>query len=198
MWQSKGSTVRLIAAVGVIAALAGCQKPPEPAPASSSSSASPEPKPEPPHLPARQSGLWDFTISEQGSADTPRRFKVCIDAETDKQLGVVGKDLSADKCFKHAVSLNPDNSWNLVAECNMGTGGVDTFSGTITGDYSKSYTMNLRVQTNGASLAQMNRVSNLTIIAKRTGTCSGDLKAGDMVESGVTVNLFDMAGKTHK
>jgi hypothetical protein len=198
MLLSKGSTVRLIAALGVITALAGCQKPPEPAATSSSSSASEAPKPEAPHLPVRQSGLWDFTISEQGSADTPRRFRVCVDAETDKQMGVVGKDLSADKCYKHAVTLNPDNSWNLVAECNMGTGGVDSFFGTITGDYSRSYTMSLRAQTSGASLAQMNRVSNLTIIAKRTGACSGGLKAGDMDESGVTVNLFDMAGKTHR
>jgi hypothetical protein len=198
MLASKGLSIRLVFALAAMMAIAGCQKPPEPAPASSSSSASMEPKAEPPHLPARQSGLWEFAISEQGSSDTPRRFKLCMDAETDTQLGVMGKDLSADKCFKHAVTLNPDNSWNIVAECNMGSGGVDTYSGTITGDYSRNYTMNLRAQTNGASLAQMNRLANLTIIAKRTAACKGGLKPGDMTESGVTVNLFDMAGKTHK
>jgi hypothetical protein len=173
----------------------GCGQKPEPKmPEQASSSASEAPKPIPLVLPERKAGLWDISIKEEASTDTPRRFKLCIDKPTDETLGILLSDLSADKCSRLGVNKNPDGSWAVLRECNMGSGGINTYSGTISGDYATDYSMSLRAQTIGASVTPMNRVSNLLLSAKRISACMPAQKGGDMIEAGVTINLFDMAG----
>lgn len=164
--------------------------------ASSSTSSSPI-KPPPPRLPARGSGLWETTVSEQGSADAPRVFKLCLDKPTEALLSPMGDEMSADKCFKNAVTQNPDSSWTLISECNLGTGGLKAYSGRIEGDHSDNFRMSLRVQTMGAKLAQMNRVANYTVVSRRLGACEKDQKPGDMIESGIRINLYEMSGRSH-
>ena len=145
-------------------------------------------------LPARTPGLWQTTVTEEGSEDTPQSLQICIDAQTDKHLGVLGTDLSGDTC-KRTVSKTADG-WGVLAECDMGTGGVNEFSGSITGDYASDYSMKLRLQTTGASLPQMNRVTNYTVVSKRTGECAADQQPGDVVvNDGIKINLFDMEGR---
>ena len=118
-----------------------------------------------------------------------------MDAATDKQLGVLNEDLTADRCFKQAQTLNPDGSWQILSECNLGSGGIKSYSGVIEGDYATSYRFTIRAQTMSAKIETLNRVVNLSMIAKRVGTCAKDQVPGDMVESGIKLNLYDMAGK---
>ncbi len=176
---------------GVCAGLSGCHakpKAPPPAPVAAAPARPAE------KLPPRQPGLWETTVTEEGSEDTPQSLQICIDAQTDQHLGVLGTDLSGDTC-KRTVSRT-DDGWGLLAECDMGSGGVSQFSGQITGDYSSDYSMKLRLQTTGASLPQMNRVTNYTVVSKRTGECAKDQMPGDViVNDGIKINLFDMAGK---
>jgi len=147
-------------------------------------------------LPTRQSGLWEMTMSEEGSESESQTMRICIDAATEKQLGITGTDLNGDRCQKTAVSHLEDGSWGLLAECNMGTGGMMEISGKIEGDYTRDYTMTLRTQTTGAALAHMNRVANMTIKSKRLSACKADQKPGDVTLPGdVSFNLFDMAGR---
>lgn len=198
--QPRDAVLRRLALSAVVLGLLGlsaCDRPQDKvAPvAQASSSVAPAPKPVPPSLPERASGLWETTISEQGSSEPPRRFKICMDKATDQQLGILGTDLSRDTCFKHAVTQNPDGTWAILSECNMGSGGINAFSGSISGDYSQNYTLTLRSQTMGASLPQMNRIANLIVISKRISACDKDQKGGDMIEGGVKINLFEMAGK---
>ncbi len=191
-----------IAATGIVLVLgagmfAGCHKAPPAAPTAASTVAKPAAAVVPVQvLPARQPGLWSITISENNSPDAPQVQQMCLDALTDQHLGVLGNDLSGDKC-KKTVSHMADGGWGIIAECDMGTGGVDEYSGQITGDFSQDYTLKVRSQTTGAALPQMNRVTTYTVIAKRTGACAADQRPGDVVSDGIKLNLFDMAGVPH-
>jgi len=183
----------LVSTVGVVA-LSACQRKPE---ATSASVAESPPAasatPIPQNLPHRQAGLWQTTLSEEGSEETPQVIEICIDDQTDQHLGILGNDLSGDKCTK-TVSQLPDGSWDILAECQMGTGGVNEFSGTIAGDFSKDYSLRVRSQTTGAALPQMNRVTTYTVKSKRIGDCKTGQVGGDVVGEGISFNLFVMAG----
>lgn len=187
------SRLLLVSTVGLMA-LSACNRKPEPAPAPIAESSPAVSVVAPPQsLPQRTAGLWHTTMSEEGSDETPQLLEICIDAQTDQHLGVLGNDLSGDKCTK-TVSQLADGSWDILAECQMGSGGVNEFSGTITGDYSKDYTLRVRSQTTGAALPQMNRVTTYTVKSKRIGECKAGQVGGDVVGEGVSFNLFVMAG----
>jgi hypothetical protein len=190
MLQATFSRIALIAGIAVLAA--GCQKKPEP-PAPVAPVPVAVEKPSQP-LPARTPGLWETHLSEEGSPEAAQVMQICIDALTDQHLGILGTDLSADSCSKKTFSPQADGTSGLLAECNMGSGVVTEYSGSITGDYTKSYEMHLRSQTTGGNLPQMNRVTNYVVTSKRIGVCTKDQKPGDIVNEGVKMNLFDMSG----
>jgi len=201
MLQAGKRSLSCLALMGCAVLVFGCHKKPEKAPAPA-----PAPviaaKPSPP-LPPRAPGLWETTVTEEGSEDTPQILQICIDAMTDQHLGILGTDLSGDKCSKKTFSRNNDGSWGLLAECDMGTanggaGAVTEYSGSISGDYTADYTMKLRSQTTNPALPQMNRVTNYTVASKRLGDCAKDQSPGDVTNEGVRMNLFDMAGMRPK
>jgi hypothetical protein len=177
----------------LILPITACHKKPETPPAPAPVVA-PAPKPSQP-LPARKAGLWQTTITEDGSADPAQVIQVCLDAKVDQHLGILGNDLSGDSCTKTAYAAADGKSWELLAECQMGTGVVTQYSGSINGDYSRDYTLKVRSQTLGGNLPQMNRVTNYRVTSKRVGNCAKDQKPGDLVSDGVKVNLFDIAGQ---
>ncbi|EGF91245.1 hypothetical protein ABI_26600 [Asticcacaulis biprosthecium C19] len=182
---------RLVAFVliGSLAGLtSGCGKKPETAPEPQVQPVAP-PKP-PVHLPSRNPGLWEMTIAEEGSAEPPQLLQICIDAEADRHLGVLGNDLSGDSCRK-TVSANAEG-WDVLAACDMGNGVSNEYSGAIVGDYASAYNMRLRSQTTQGGASQ--GVANYTVTAKRTGNCTSGQSPGDVVNDGVQFNLFDMAG----
>jgi len=183
---------RLAFVAGCAVLLAACHKTPE-APPPAPAPVAPPPKPSQP-LPARTPGLWEMQVSEEGSADAAQVLQICIDALTDQKLGILGTDLSADACQKKTFSPQGEGSWNVLAECAMGSGVVTEYSGSIVGDYTKSYAMKVRSQTTGGALPQMNRVTNYVVNAKRLGACASGQSPGDVVNEGVKMNLFDMAG----
>jgi len=172
-------------AVLMLAMLAGCQKPKAPV--------APAPPPPPPPLqplPARVPGLWRTTLTEAGSAEAPQTLEICIDAQVDARLGVLGNDLSGDACTK-GYRPQGDGGLGFLAECHTGQGVVTEYSGSIDGDYTHDYTMKVRLQTTGANL---DRVTNYEVVSKRIGACAKDQRPGDVSSGGVKLNLFDMAG----
>ncbi|GGZ29120.1 DUF3617 domain-containing protein [Asticcacaulis endophyticus] len=184
--------------VAVLLALSACGKkeeapPPAPAPVVEA----PKPPPMEP-MPARKPGLWETAYSEEGSDGVAPVMKICIDAETDKHLGITGNDLSGDKCTKTAVSRMEDEDgkpyWAMIAECDMGSGGKTEINGKFIGDYTSNYTFTARSQTTGAALEHMNRVVNITVKSRRIGACPSSMKGGDVIMPGdVKMNLFDMS-----
>ncbi|ADU12359.1 DUF3617 domain-containing protein [Asticcacaulis excentricus] len=196
-YVKSGVVLSWLAVVGLMSGCGKKEQPPAPEPTPASASvAAPPAKPQEP-LPTRQPGLWETTLSEEGSESQAQTMRICLDAATEKELGITGTDLNGNRCRNTAVSHLDDGSWGILAECNMGSGGKMEVSGSITGDYTRDYTMTLRSQTTGASLAHMNRVVNMTIRSKRLGACKADQKPGDVTLPGgdVSFNLFDMAGR---
>jgi hypothetical protein len=180
-----------IVLLSLSAALAACHKAPtKPAEAP----VIPPPPPPPPlqPLPARAPGLWRTTLTETGSAEAPQTLDICIDAQVDKHLGVLGNDLSGDTCTEKGYRPQGDGSLGFLAECHTGAGVVTEYSGSIDGDYTHDYTMKARLQTTGANL---NRVASYEVVSRRVGACKPDQKPGDMISDGVKVNLVDMAGQ---
>jgi hypothetical protein len=173
--------------------LSGCHKKPEKAPPPAVVAPAPVvvPKPSPPR-PPRKPGLWQTTLSEEGSPERPEVFKICIDALTDQRLGILGTDLSGDTCASKTFSPQGEGNWGVLAECNMGAGVVTEYSGSVTGDFNSHYEMNVRSQTTGGS--QMNRVTSYIVSSKRLGACTAGQKPGDVINNGVKMNLFGMAG----
>ena len=181
-------------AAGLCLAAAACHDKPKAAP-ESPQVAVVAPKPAA-VLPQRLPGLWQTTVTEAGSEDAPQSLQLCLDARTDQHLGILGTDLSGDTC-KRTLSKTAEG-WELLAECNMGSGGVNEFSGSIAGDYTQDYSMKLRLQTTRASLPQMNRVTSYVVQSKRMGDCARDQQPGDVINDGIKLNLFDMAGMTQR
>ncbi len=186
------------ALAAVCGLLAACQKPaPPPPPPTASSAAKPAAAVAPAQtLPPRQPGLWSITISEDNSPDAATVQQLCLDAVTDINLGVLPNELSGNLC-QDTVSHTADGGWGLIAECHRGSAGVYEYSGQISGDYSHDYSEKVRLQVSGAALPQMNHITHYTVLAKRTGDCSATQKPGDLINGGVTSNLFELAGVEH-
>ena len=145
-------------------------------------------------LPARQAGLWETAVREEGSEDV-QALQICIDGVTDARLSLRGSDFSGDGCGPKTISRVDEDSWKVMTTCHAVGGGMDAYSGTFTGDFSTSYDMTLRVQTTGATLPQMNRTVNYVIESKRIGDCRPGQAPGDVTNDGVTINLFEMEGR---
>lgn len=180
-----------LAALAACVLLAACHKAP---PKEAAAPAVPPPPPPPPlqPLPARAPGLWETSLTEIGSAEAPQTVQICIDAQVDKRLGILGNDLSGEACTEKGYRPQGDGSLGFLAECHTGAGVVTEYSGSIDGDYTHDYTMKARLQTTGANL---NRVASYEVVSRRVGACKPDQKPGDMISDGVKVNLVDMAGQ---
>jgi len=192
MFQVNTEVISGLAVMAGLVLLAGCHKKPEKAPPPVVTAPAPVavPKPAPPP-PARKPGLWQTTLSEEGSPDKPQVLKICIDALTDQHLGILGTDLSGDTCGSKTFSPQGEGAWGILAECTLGPV-VTEYSGSVTGDFDSHYEMKVRSQTTGGS--QMNRVTNYVVSSKRLGGCTGNMRPGDVINEGVRMNLFGMAG----
>lgn len=145
-------------------------------------------------LPARQAGLWETSVREDGSDDV-QTLRICIDGATDARLGLRGNEFGGDRCGPKLISRVDADSWKVMTTCQVGDGSSEAYSGTFTGDFATAYTMKLRVQTTGAAVPQMNRATNYIIESKRIGDCGPGEAPGDATNDGVTVNLFEMEGQ---
>lgn len=185
-----GGRLLAFALIGLTGLVSGCGKKPAAPPAQPAVAPAPA-KPAIP-LPPRTPGLWEMTLTEEGSEDSPQILQICIDAATDLHLGILGTDLSGDRCRKTVSKV--DTGWGVLAACDMGNNVSNEYSGSITGDYTTDYTMKLRSQTTNPQSPQGNRVTNYAVAAKRLSACEADQQPGDVINDGVKFNLFDMAG----
>lgn len=178
--------------IGLAGLMSGCGKKPEARPPVAQAPARPPAKPAIP-LPPRTPGLWDMTVTEEGSEDAPQILQICIDANTDKHLGILGTDLSGDHCQKTVNKVDGD-AWGILAACHLGNNVTSEYSGSVSGDFTTAYAMKLRSQTTATGPNPVSRVTNYAVAAKRLGDCASDQRPGDVINDGVRFNLFDMAG----
>jgi hypothetical protein len=121
-----------------------------------------------------KAGFWQQLVTIDGVA-TPTP-KVCLDDALSAKLPVDGTPPGA-KCASNSVTRTP-TGYAISSRCDMGTGGVTTREGTVTGDFDNAYELAMTVTTTGAALAQMNGVHKVTISSKRLGECPAGMTPG--------------------
>lgn len=168
----------LVFAISLLA-LAACSKPAEkPAAASSEST-------------ARKPGLWELRISDGESVQVQRE---CLDAATDQQLSLIGRQTNDQNCQKHLMTRQPDGSWRFSTVCDMGSGGVVSAEGVATGDFATHYQMKVEQSTTGAAVPMLNGNRRLVIDAAWVAECPAGMKPGEAeLPGGRRINMVEIS-----
>lgn len=144
-----------------------------------------------PPVPTRKPGIWELRMSMQ-DVDFVQVSRLCIDAATDERLSILGPQNPKDQCRNNQATRRMDGSWMFSSVCDMGSGGVVTTAGTVTGDFNAKYLVQAKSSTTGAAVPQMNGEREVNIEAQWTGPCAAAMKGGDMVVNGMTINVLEL------
>lgn len=148
--------------------------------------------------PARKPGLWEHSMQTMGVTQTSR---LCIDAETDKNVALWGQQASAESgCEQNSFTPIP-GGYSFVSVCPDGQGGKVTSKGTITGDFASAYKMEATTTTSGSSIPQANGEMKMVMDAAWKGPCPEGMKPGDIqvsIPGAGTINLNDVAGMAER
>lgn len=135
---------------------------------------------------ARAPGLWEQRVSDGGAVQVTR---ICLDAATDRQMALAGRQLNETQCRSHSVSQGP-GGWRINTVCDMGAAGQVTTSGVATGDFARRYEIRLEQTTTGAPTPGLNGHRRLLVNATLQGPCPAGMTPGQMVDaSGQTVSV---------
>lgn len=154
-------------------ALAACNKPADKTDAGGDVAAGPvEKAPVPPGIDAAphvKAGLWEVS-----NGDMPGKLSTCIDANTQADSAALGQGLDRRNCSR--------STWNridggIAFDFDCRSEGVRvTSKGTVTGDFSRAYTMkaDASMTKNGVT-----RTAQQVIEARYVGACPSGMKPGD-------------------
>ena len=121
--------------------------------------------------------------------------RLCIDAETDKNVALWGQQASAESgCEENSFTPAP-GGYSFVSVCPDGQGGKVTSRGTITGDFASAYKMEATTTTTGSSMPQANGEMKMVMTAAWKGPCPEGMQPGDIqvsIPGAGTVNLNDV------
>ncbi len=137
--------------------------------------------------PHRKPGLWQMTVSMQGSPMGPMTSKYCIDAATEDALMSMGQNAAKSMCSKNDVHVS-GMTGTIDAVCKFGnmtqtSHTVVTFTGNTAYRSETHAHMVPAPQFGGADHITVNE-------AKWMGPCPSDMKPGDMVmPNGMRMNM---------
>lgn len=146
-----------------------------------------------PALPSRKPGLWQQTMSsgKPGQKPTPMVTTLCLDASVDKAVSIMGQGFGEKSCSSNSVT-RAGAGYKFNSNCAFGGGGKIVTEGTVSGDFSSSYQVQMNSVVSGAPMAAMNGAAATTIAAKWMGACPAGTKPGDMtMPGGIKVNMLD-------
>jgi hypothetical protein len=171
-----GVMMRLTLVLLGVLAVAGCQEAPQ---------AHKESLPLPP---AREAGLWTFTVNSEGVTQASR---LCLNALVEAKIARFAAPAPGGACAGQKAARQPDGSWRFDSVCDFGSGGVVMTLGTATGDASKRYHVDATTETSGAGAPQMNGERKMTLDAAWTGPCPAGMKPGELeLDGGLKVDLL--------
>ncbi len=124
----------------------------------------------------RAPGLWEQRVSD---GQTVQVLRMCLDAATDRQMGLAGRSLNENQCSRHEVTRGPDG-WRIATTCDMGVAGQVTSTGIATGDFSRRYQIRFDSETTGATDTRFNGRSRLVVDATWRGPCPTGMAPGQM------------------
>lgn len=141
-----------------------------------------------PLTPAREAGLWTFTVKSEG---VTQASKLCLNALVEPKISRFAPPAPGGACAGQRASRQPDGSWRFESVCDFGSGGVVMTLGTATGDASRAYHVEATTETSGAEAPQMNAERKMTLDAKWTGPCPAGMKPGELeLDGGLKVDLL--------
>lgn len=190
MMMKMSGAVLAIAVLG----LTGCNRE-EPAP-SEPAGGEPADAPEmaeaaPAGRPELREGLWVVTSQID---DLTTTMRMCVDAEMQRRMSVLGSQMAGGACEAAEVSARPGGGWTVRSVCDMGSGGRTVSEGTLTGDLRTAYRNEMTSTTTGAAVPHMNRSVTQVVQGEHQGACPEGMAQGDMEgPGGVRINMLEMA-----
>jgi hypothetical protein len=138
------------------------------------------------------SGLWDQTISRDGSDAHVAHIGVCVDETLESKTSVFSHADArgaSDHCRDSSVQRGPDGGYIFASNCDLGSGGTVVTKGIATGDFAAGYHARVETDVTGAAYDRLNGHHVTEITARRIGACPTGMAAGDVrLANGMTVN----------
>ena len=125
--------------------------------------------------PKRADGWWETSLGEA-------KNQYCVGNGSEEKWSLAD-DVGLGDCTKQTFQRIP-GGWRFETVCSMTEGHTTTQKGTITGDFRTSYRINQEVVTDQGG------VRKGEILARRLGDCPANIKPGDKVSGGMTLNLL--------
>jgi hypothetical protein len=157
----------------VVLALAGCGKKNE-VPNENRPRTDVTVTPGPVGMPKPKAGLWEESFSASG---VQRVMKICMDQAFIDDAKWVANNAMANGCTQ--TTTPTAGGWSFKSECDMGSGGHVSSTGSATGDFNSRYEIKSTSTTTGAALAQMNRATETSVTVEYKGACPAGWAGGD-------------------
>jgi hypothetical protein len=132
-------------------------------------------------LPTPAPGLWEMKMSSAGGQAPATVSRICYDAATAKQMGVMGRQAASEADCTQSFTRQVDGGLAISSTCAGPDGKPMTSKGVVRGDFSKAYTMQFTQDAQSGG--------GMSIEAVRVGDCPADFKPGDMEVNGMRMNL---------
>lgn len=188
--------VLLISAV--VLGLAGCQKNGVAAAAGPAAAPAAETAATPGDAPHRRAGLWEQSISHNGTPLPIASTRICVDEAMESKGSFAsmnsGDSGVASPCGRPTITRGPDGGYSFTHSCR--SGGITTLTkGTITGDLQNSYTIQIDTVTSGAPIAAANGHHVVEMSGKWLGPCPAGMSGGDVqLGNGMQIKGGKLAG----
>lgn len=137
-------------------------------------------------IPSPSPGLWEMKMTMAGTGGAPTVSRICYDAATAKQAGVMGRQAAAEADCKQTFQRRADGALAISSTCTGPDGKPMTSTGVVRGDFSKTYTMEFTQDAQAGG--------QMKIDAARLGDCPAGFKPGDMEVNGIRMSLGGMTG----
>jgi len=121
-------------------------------------------------------GLWEMKVTAAG-APQPQVMKVCVGAPAPGSNGFTPPPSAGQSCSKNSVTKTADG-YAIDSECTA-SGMTVTSKGTVTGDFSTSYAVDMSSKMSGPNIpAAAQQEMKTKIEAQYLGACPADMKPG--------------------
>jgi hypothetical protein len=141
-------------------------------------------------LPKRKAGLWELTMSIEGTKAPMPSAKLCIDAATDAEFYKMGAGMSRDACSKRDLKVN-GKTITVDSVCSFAANRTSTTHATTTFTGDTAYHTEVQMHYEPPLMGKSD--SAMAQDGKWIGACPADMQPGDMLmPGGLKLNVRDL------
>jgi hypothetical protein len=156
----------------IVSTLSACgSKSDKPAAASGEAAAPASPPPAAEASPRRKAGLWRIAMSSPEMPSAMPAMEECVDEATEAKSSGLTATAPGDQCEKQSFVRNADGSVTFSAVCKTAGGEQTDTHGTVTGDFSSHYQMDLVSVVSGSKDPSANGSHKMTLTGTYAGAC---------------------------